>query len=306
MASVISKHDTDSLPVAQQSNAFKSAEFIGSGDLVVTRLSAGEEQGVLSRLSAKSLTNVIMSGLILDNGLASPLNRGHFYACRSKLGELKGIALIGHTVLFDAFTPDAIQAFATRARAESSLNLLMGESESVRQFWDHYAEPERSPRHICPIRFLRASGPFPHVEPRPELRLATSEDLESLVLAHAEMSLKTSGANPSKKDPVGFRERYLRRIAHKRVWVLIRKGKLIFKTDVIAETPEATYIEGVYVDAEHRGMGLGSRCISELGRILLRRTKSIYLFAENQNMRTPNFYLKLGFNIAGQYHLLYF
>ena len=304
MASVVSKHEFDSLPVAQPT--CKSADLVGENGLVVSQLLPGEEQGVLLNLSAASLTNVIMAGLIRDNGFSNPLNRGHFYACRSKRGELKGIALIGHTVLFEAFSPDAIKAFATRARAESSVHLLMGESESVRQFWHDYAQPERSPRHVCPIRFLRAFGPFPHLEPRPELRLATPEDLEALVQVHAEMSLKTSKADPSKKDPVGFRERYLRRIAHKRVWVLEKNGKLIFKTDVIAETPDAAYIEGVYVDSEQRGMGLGSRCVSELGRILLRRSKAVYLFVENENTQTPNFYSKLGFDTAGQYALLYF
>ena len=305
MTCVVSKHDADSLAVGPHSNTRGSTEFAGSAGLVVSEILPNDAEALVAKLSPESLTNVIMAGLISDNGLASPLNRGCFYGCYNHEGKLEGIALIGHTVLFDAFSPEAIQAFATYARA-SSPHLLMGESKSVRQFWNHYKQPECSPRHLCPIRFLQAFGPFPCVEPAPALRLATPDDLELLVLAQAEMSLNTSGVDPTKKDPAGFRERYLRRITHGRVWVLIANGKLIFKADVLAETKHATYLEGVYVSPEHRRLGVGSRCVNELGSILLRRSRAIYLFVENQHPTTQTFYEKLGFVVAGQYDLLYF
>ena len=300
MTCVVSKHDADSLAVEPHSNP----EFTGSAGLVVSEILPSEAEDLVAKLSPESLTNVIMAGLIADNGLVSPLNRGCFYGCYNGEGELEGIALIGHTVLFDAFTPEAVEAFATYARS-SSPHLLMGESKSVRQFWNYYSELQRSPRHVCPIRFLQAFGPFPSVE-APGLRLATPDDLELLVLAQAEMSLNTSGVDPTKKDPAGFRQRYLRRIAHGRVWVLIKHGKLIFKADVLAETTPATYLEGVYVSPEHRGLGIGSRCVNELGSILLRRSRAIYLFVENQYPTTQTFYERLGFEVAGQYDLLYF
>src|SRR5215217_4370675 len=72
--------------------------------LNVSRLLPGDEDEVLTALSAPSLTNVIMSGFVRDNGLASSLNRGHFYACRNEENKLEGVALIGHTILFEAFS----------------------------------------------------------------------------------------------------------------------------------------------------------------------------------------------------------
>ena len=120
------------------------------------------------------------------------------------------------------------------------------------------------------------------------------------------MALEISGVDLLTKDPAGFRERYRRRIANKRVWVVIEDGRLIFKTDVIADTPQAAYIEGVYVGQEERGRGIGRRCLTALGRILLKRSNAIYLFVENENTRTKSFYLNLGFSAAGQYDLLYF
>jgi predicted GNAT family acetyltransferase len=138
------------------------------------------------------------------------------------------------------------------------------------------------------------------------LRLATPEDLEPVVRAQAAMALETSGVDPLKKDPVGFRQRYLRRIDNKRVWVLMNNRRLIFKLDVIADTPDATYIEGVYVSPEERGKGMGQRCLTAVGHKLLERTKAIYLFVENEDARTTAFYSRLGFEVAGNYDLLYF
>ena len=120
------------------------------------------------------------------------------------------------------------------------------------------------------------------------------------------MAVETSGVNPLQKDPVGFRQRYLRRIDKNRVWVLMKDRRLIFKLDVITETPDATYIEGVYVTREERGKGVGQSCLAAVGRKLLERTKAIHLFVESENTRTIAFYLKLGFDIAGRYDLLYF
>ena len=273
---------------------------------VVTSPLPGSEEHVLSTLSSSSLTNVIMAGFIRDNGFGNPLNRGQFYTCRDEKNEVEGVALIGHTILFEAFSDRAIQVFANLARRDGSGHLLMGEHNAVERFWSYYGQQHESPRLVCPILFLQRREPFPEQAEVSGLRPATREDLEHVVQAQAAMAFEISGVDPLKKDPTGFRERYLRRIEKKRVWVLIENNRLLFKTDIIADTPQASYIEGVYVRPEARGQGLGRRCVLGLSRILMARAKAIYLFVENQNTRTQSFYLNLGFSVSGQYDLLYF
>lgn len=302
MASVAYKFDSGSLPLKRD----KDATPWQSASVRVSPASAGMEDEILSALSNPSLTNVIMRGLIQDNGVVSLKNRGRFYVCHNAENELEGVALIGHSVLVEAFTEDSLEAFARIARHEASSHLLMGEHNSVRRFWNFYADQGQSPRHVCPILFLQHEGQFDGGSNVSGLRPAIPEDLEQVVRAQAAMALETSGVNPLQKDPVGFRQRYLQRIDKQRVWVLMKNGRLVFKLDVIADTPRATYIEGVYVSAEERGQGLGRSCVTAVGRIFLERTKGIYLFVESQNTRTKSFYLKLGFNVAGHYDLLYF
>lgn len=306
MASVACEFDAGFLPQRQDGKVHSSSAQRISAPLVVSPLLQGKEEETLAALSGPSLTNVIMSGFIRDNGLASPLNRGHFYACHDEQDRLKGIALIGHTILFEAFDERAIEAFAEIARRETAPHLLMGEHNAVERFWNYYADETQSPRLVCPVLFLQRRERFEEQLPVSGLRPAMRDDLEQVVEAQAAMALETSGVDPLKKDPAGFRARYLRRIEKQRVWVLMKDRRLVFKADIIAETPQATYLEGVYVSPEERGKGLGRNCLVGVGRILLERTKAIYLFVEHENKRTKSFYLNLGFSVAGNYDLLYF
>src|ERR1051326_2722340 len=74
-----------------------------SAALQVSAVGAGRENEVLAALTVPSLTNVIMAGFVRDNTLESPLNRGRFYICRSENGAVEGVALMGHTILVNAF-----------------------------------------------------------------------------------------------------------------------------------------------------------------------------------------------------------
>lgn len=304
MSTVIYKTDSGQLPSLHESRWSCANESVPG--LSVTRLSPYEQCHVLSLLSSDSLTNVIMAGFINDNSFTSPRNRGDFYACRNEAGELEGVALIGHTVLLNAQTSNAIKAFALVARRKCSKNLVMAERSVAEEFWKYYAREQEVPRLVCPIRFLRAPILPGDVSEDFRLRPATSEDLDHLTEAHAQMVQETSKVNPLEKDPNGFRERYLRRIEKNRVWVLIRDGKLIFKADVLAELSDATYIEGVYVTPEQRGRGVGRQCMLALGQALKGRTKAIYLFVEQQQTGSIAFYSNLGFKVGGQYELRFF
>lgn len=303
MASVACKFDSSCIPPQPERETISSWQC---ASLQFAPAAAGTEEEILSALAEPTLTNVVLAGFIRDNGLVSAQNRGQFYVCRNERNKLEGVALIGHSILFEAFSESAVEGFAMIARREASTHLLMGEHNTVQRFWDYYAHEGQSPRHVCPVLFLRRDEQFQQRQDVPGLRLAKPEDLEPVVRAQAAMAVETSGVDPLRKDPIGFRQRYLRRIDNNRVWVLMKDRQMIFKLDVITSTPDATYIEGVYVSPEERGKGLGQRCLTEVGRKLLERTKAIHLFVENENTRTTAFYSRLGFNVAGQYDLLYF
>src|ERR1044072_2973290 len=91
-------------------------------------LARGAEAEVVRFLSERPVHAVNLLGLIADNGLVSPHNRGTFYACRDEAGRLEGVALIGHATLFEARTPRALRAFARAAQTRPNLQMVLGES----------------------------------------------------------------------------------------------------------------------------------------------------------------------------------
>ncbi|HYO98858.1 MAG TPA: GNAT family N-acetyltransferase [Pyrinomonadaceae bacterium] len=246
-----------------------------------------------------------MMSLIRDNGFESALNRGNFYACRDGRGELTGVALVGHHVLFAARCPKAIGAFARQARACLDAHVIVGEREAVGEFWSVYARAGESPLLIQRELLLEQRWPVAVREFVPHLRLATLADIEQVATVHAQMAFAESHVNPLEVDREGFLARLARRVEQGRVWVWMEAGRLIFKADIFSHTPEVIYLEGVYVNADERGKGYGLRCLSQLSRELLLRAKALCLLVNEQNEQAQTFYRRAGYKLHSHYDTIY-
>jgi ribosomal protein S18 acetylase RimI-like enzyme len=268
-------------------------------------LSRGQEAEALDFLAAEPLRNVYMLGIIRDNGLVSPLNRGAFYACRDEAGQIEGVALIGHVTQLDVRTERAMKSFASAAQTCPSVHVVMGESKSVSEFWRHYSAGGQELRVACRELLLEQQLPIEACGAAPRLRQADVADLPQILRVQAAMAVAECGVNPLTADPEGFRARCVRRIERGRIWVLVEGGKLLFKADIMAETPEAIYIEGVYVNRRYRQRGHGRRCLLELGQILLSRSKSVCLLVNERNLVAQSFYNSVGYKLRGLYDTIY-
>jgi predicted GNAT family acetyltransferase len=246
-----------------------------------------------------------MAGHILDNGLESPLNRGSFQASRDDEGKLKGVALIGHATLIETRNEEALACFARFARSCPTAHIIMGEVAMMDQFWRHYACLGQAPRRFGRELLLELHRPPASCESARELRLATLDDLERVMLVQAKMAFAESGINPLEADPVGFRSRCARRIERRRVWVWVEDDRLIFKADVISDTPQAIYLEGIYVSPEERGQGYGTRCMAQLSQNLLSPTNSLCIFVNVESRRARVFFERIGFKIRGCYDTVF-
>ncbi|HEY0320148.1 MAG TPA: GNAT family N-acetyltransferase [Pyrinomonadaceae bacterium] len=276
-----------------------------AGSLTAQRLINSHQHEALAFLALRPLHTVALSGFIRDNGLESPLNRGQFYATRDQQGRINGIALIGHATLIETESEEALAAFARIARSGEHTHMLMGEQDKVNRFWSSYATEGETPRLICREMLYEQCWPVEVREAVRGLRQATLDDLDLIMPVHARMAFEESGVNPMERDAVGFRLRCARRIEQGRVFVLIEQGRLIFKADVVADTPEGIYLEGIYVAPEERGRGIGLRCLSQLSRNLLARTKSICLLANERNWKAQAFYTSAGYKLRGTYETIF-
>jgi predicted GNAT family acetyltransferase len=273
--------------------------------LTTQPLTGADEAEALAFLANRPLHTVCMTGLILENGLVSPLNRGAFYGFRNEAGQLEGVALIGHATLIEAHSDAALEAFARLAQTNSRAHLIRGEQEMIERFWNLYTPIECTPRLICRELLLEQQQSILDCEPVKGLRSATLDDLELIIGVNAEMIYEECGVNPLETDKLGFRQRTARRIEQGRIWVWIDDGQLIFKTDVMSAAPEVIYLEGVYVSPLKRGQGYGLRCFSQLCQRLLRNTKSLCLLVNEHNQAAINFYHKVGYKQRGSYDTVY-
>ena len=273
--------------------------------LSVQPLTGGGEGEVLAFLAERPLHTVVMAGHIRDNGLTSPLNRGAFHAARDGSGRLEGVALIGHATLVEARSEAALAAFARLAQGSPRAHLMMGEQEKIERFWRYYASVGQRPRRVCRELLMELRWPVEALEPVAGLRPATPAELEPVMRVQAEMAEAESGVNPLDADPAGFRLRCARRIAQGRVWVWAEGANLIFKADVISDTPEVVYLEGIHVHERLRGLGYGARCVSQLSRTLLARTQSLCVLVNERSQRARAFFERAGYKIRDYYDTVF-
>lgn len=277
------------------------------GPASVRRLTDGDDESeVLAFLAERPAHTVVMSGYVRDNGLDSPFNRGSFYACRDLAGSLRGVALIGHAAFVEARDDDALAAFARLAQQKRDVHMLLGEREMVRRFWTYYATGGgQAPRTFCSELLFECRFPAEALEPVADLRQATLDDLAPIMTVHAALAFEESGVNPLEEDFEGFRLRCARRIEQGRVWVVVRDERLLFKVDVISDTPKCVYVEGLYVHPLERGRGFGARCLSQVARRLLAPGRSVAGLVNQRNLAAQSLLRRAGFEMRGHYDTVF-
>lgn len=272
--------------------------------MILQELTNTHATETLAFLAVRPLHTVIMAGFINDNGVVNPLNRGLFYAYRNEQDQIEGIALIGHLTLFEARTDAALEAFAQFARSCPHISMITGEKEKLERFWQHYAADGQLPRQLS-CEFLYVQREFVEMQSVGNVRQAKLDDVDLLVPLYATMVQEASGVNPLEKDPLGFRLRLVRRVEQGRVLVWIEQEELLFTASIISDTPTASYLEGVYVSPAHRGKGYGLRCMSQVSKKLLARTRSVCGFVNEQNRVAQAFYRKAGYELDSCYTKIY-
>ena len=275
------------------------------GERTCDQLEAGEEPEALQFLAERPIHTVFAATLLRDNGAVSPQNRGIFYVCRDRSKKIEGIALIGHATIVEARTDHAVAAFAQLAAHSQHANLIRGERSTVESFWKHYSEAGPQPRLVGREMLFEKSNPTPPFEPVEELRPATLAEVEHVVAINALLAAEERDSDPLKRDPAGFRARIERRISQSRVWIWMRDGRAVFKADVVGDTPEMIYLEGVHVNSDDRGKGYGKRGLLQLSSILLQRSRSICLTVNQRRADAVAFYARAGFEYHSEYETIY-
>jgi predicted GNAT family acetyltransferase len=283
--------------------ALNERHTLAQSPIIVEALSNDKTSEVLEFLARRPLHTLMMTGMIRDNGIVSEFNRGNFYACLNNNKQIEGVALIGHLTTLEAETQRAKKALALKAKEYTQAHLMVGEQEHLEKFWQYYSNGGQPMRASC--QELLYALETAQSRGSSAVRRATMADLDLIVPVHAEIAEEESGVNPLIADAEGFRRRCARRIEIGRTWVVIENNQLNFKTDVMVDSNQLSYIEAVYVHPSRRGRGYGSQCLSHLCSLLLESTNSICLLVSEFNDRARAFYEKIGFDFKCLYQNIF-
>ena len=273
--------------------------------LTAQRLTAEDEPEVRSFLAARPLQTFGLLGMVTNNGVVSPHNRGDFFAYRGADGRLEGMALIGYNTVIDARSEEAIQVFADLAKAVVNPFLILAPEQQTDRFVEYYADAMYKCTAIDRYWLFNCCGTPGDGDPLPGVRLATLSDLEMVARAHAHCGIEETGVDGLEVDAEGFISRCARRIEKGRTWVWVEGGRLILKLEVVTATPEVAYVESLWVRPEERGKGYGSRFVSQVSRRLLRESESVCLLAQEANTMAHRLYEKAGYEVVDCFRVIF-
>ena len=181
---------------------------------------------------------------------------------RFEAGELAAACHVGANLVPVRGDADDAAAFAERALARGrTVSTIVGPQDAVRDLL------ERRRQHLGPARARPAgtsrtwrSRPARWSRPTRSVRRTTREDLHELYPACVAMYTEEVGVSP---EYGGGADLYRARVTQlvNRGWSFARfddTGRLVFKAEVACATPYAAQIQGVFVPADRRGLGLAT------------------------------------------------
>ncbi len=205
--------------------------------------------------------------------------------------------------------PDSLRHYAERARRQGRrCASIVGEASGVLGLWRHLEPawgPARDVRPDQPLLFLDAP---PRVEPDPGVRFVRPDELDVLLPACVAMFTEEIGIRPDNGDGgAAYRSRVAELIAAGRSFARIEDGKVLFKAEIGAATSRACQVQGVWVDPQLRGTGLGTAgtaAVVELAQRYIAPVVSLYVNSFNSPARRA--YEKVGFSRIGTFASILF
>jgi uncharacterized protein len=266
-------------------------------------LAESDVEATLRFLRRSPLINVFLIARVTEERFRA---NGQIVAVRCD-GETVCIASLGTNVVMSADPREdpariatAVEILADRILTRMlPVRAIICEAELVDALWN------RLRLRLDPPTVVRMSQPIyslTRMRHPPDLRVtrySTARDADLLVPACAAMHLEEVGIDPLERDAVGYRERIRELIERRQSIVRMEGGRVAFKCEFSAVTPEAVQLMGVWTPPQFRRRGYARESLGEVCGHLLRQGKSVTLFVNDFNTPAIRLYESLGFQRIG-------
>jgi len=138
------------------------------------------------------------------------------------------------------------------------------------------------------------------------IRKPVPQDMNALAALHAAYEKEEVLPAAAVFRPSASRLNIERIFAEEQMLVAVLDGCLIGKINTNAVSFTRCQIGGVYVHPDYRGLGIASRMTFEFVESLTAQGRGISLFVKKTNIAARRVYLRIGFEITGDYRIDYF
>jgi uncharacterized protein len=273
------------------------------GSSAVRVLDERDRDAVLAICDRDPVMHVFVSSRVRALGL-DPSRLGAQMWGHGPGGRLESLCYNGANLVTVAATPEAVSAFAERAlRQGRRCSSVVGPADEIQALWALLRPrwgPARDVRPVQPVMVI--NGP-PAVTPDPLVRRVRMDELDILWPACVAMFTEEVGVSPTIGDGgASYRARLQQLIRAGRAFARIEDGKVIFKAEIGAATPQACQIQGVWVRPENRGQGLAA---PGMAAVVVESARSIApvvsLYVNDFNAPARAAYFRTGFVDTGRF-----
>jgi uncharacterized protein len=257
---------------------------------------------VLAICDRDPIANIFVAARIRAAGVDPSRLGGQLWGY-SEGGQLTALCYSGANLVPVEAAPDAVTAFASRARMQGRrCSSIVGPAEAVSQLWSQLAPAWGRPRDVRPVQpVLAMSGPSA-IEPDPLVRMVRPAELDVVLPSCIAMFTEEVGVSPIGADGgVAYRARMADLITAGRSFARIDDGKVIFKAEIGAVTPQACQVQGVWVPPDARGRGHAIRGMAAVVRFALQLAPVVTLYVNDFNAPARAAYRRVGFTQAGTF-----
>lgn len=218
--------------------------------------------------------------------------------------RLESLCYAGANLVPVAATADAVRGFADRAKRQGRrCSSIVGDAWTVRDLWALLEPAWGRAREVRERQPLMATGLPPTVQPDPLVRLVEPHELEILLPAAIAMFTEEVGVSPTVGDGGElYRARVAELIAQRRSFARIEAGRVVFKAEIGSVTPQACQVQGVWVEPDLRGQGIGGHGMAAVvEHALAHVAPQVSLYVNDFNLSARAVYRAVGMTEVGTF-----
>lgn len=267
-------------------------------------LEPGDLDDALAVLNRDPVANAFVASRVNIAGLDPWRLGGEMWGWYSA-GRLTSLCYAGANLVPLCATPDAVRAFADRARrAGRRCSSIVGPAEPTADLWSQLEPnwgPAREVRARQPLMTTRALPA--DVAPDPLVRRVRKDEMDVLMPACVAMFTEEVGVSPLAGDGgLLYQARVAELVTTGRAFARIEDGRVVFKAEIGAVTRHTCQIQGVWVAPEHRGQGLSETGMAAVLHYALRDVAPVVsLYVNDFNTPARAAYQRVGFTEVGAF-----